>query len=366
MRILAGIDVPFHPFGGSLFVANDWYTHIAGDHEVLFLTLPPVDIKYANWSSIGNVRYLETQKTKGMEHFAEYTAALKKEVEGIVSNFCPDVIHVHHLNFGLSRVFSEIPLAAKKLGICHGTDVQLASKDVFWLENLRYISDHMDGLLFPNTIMHRDFARFHPDNRTPYYIQSYGIPEKVFELKPKRAHSGEFRLLYAGRLLHWKGADIAVEAMKYGGEMHLDVIGDEDEPGYRDHLLRLIETFSLHDAVTLEPQIPREELWKRLDDYDVCVLTSRSLEAISLLALEAQARGVVVVYAAGGGIEDTIKDSGYRLLENTPEELHKACVLLRENSVLYDCYQTRGARNADQYMLSKVAPRIIEISEHIQ
>lgn len=362
MKILAGIDVPFHPFGGSLMVANDWYTELAKDHEVLFITLPPTDPQYQNWSSIPNVRFLEVEKVRGEEAFPSYTQALQKEVEKIIEEFQPDIIHAHHLNYGLSRVFADIRTSAKKLGICHGTDVQLASTSNFWLQNMKVIANSMDAILFPNENMRDDFFKYHKTSSS-IYIQSYGIPDSAFA--PQGSVVKIDSILYAGRLLHWKGPDIAAEAMKYTQGMNLDIIGNEDQAGFQQKIIDIIKENQLEKVVNLYPQIDREELWERMNNYQICALPSRSLEALSLVALEAQARGVVLVYAPGGGIEKTIAESGYKVSENTPEEFAKAFMKLKQDHKLFTTLQEKGYRNAEQYKLSHVIKQIEKINHQV-
>ena len=46
MKILTGIDIPFHPFGGSPIICNDWYSDLPDDVEVKFLALKPTNELY--------------------------------------------------------------------------------------------------------------------------------------------------------------------------------------------------------------------------------------------------------------------------------------------------------------------------------
>ena len=250
MKILTGIDIPFLPSSGSPIICNDWYSNLPPDIEVRFLTLPPKNSKSENWWSIEDVVFLDIEKKKSIEEFPQYVKTLKKEVEQQIKAFEPDIIHCQHLNFGLSMAIAELDnYSIPKIGICHGTDVQLATKSEFFLNNMKFIRSKMDLLLFPTPNMAKDYFKY--DNcQKDHVVISHGIPDEAYSQNATPPEpdwtSRPFKILYAGRLTSFKGVDKVVSSMRYLDEdVQLTVIGNEDESGYKQKLLEDVEKYNL-------------------------------------------------------------------------------------------------------------------------
>ena len=366
MKILAGIDVPFHPFGGSLLTVNDWYSNLPADVEALFVTMPPTNPLYQDWWTIPNVRFLQTAKEYYPAHYGPYIASLKAELGAIIAEYRPDVIHAHHLNFGLSRAFAEAAPQIPKLGICHGTDVQWAMKEPLLRDNLHAIASQLDLLLFPAERMAEDFFAVYPE-RKPYAVAPHGIPDKYYKqelIPPGYDGHRPLRVLYAGRLLTLKGAHIAVEAMRdMRGAAELTVIGNEDEKGYKAQLVA--NTMQGRLPVTFLDQLPRDELIAAFARFDVIVFPSVAVEAYCLTAIEAQANGLPVVYSPAGGIADTLQESALKIKPNTPQQLSLVLRRICRKPGLLLEYQQRGQRNAERFRQSHCRERIFAITREL-
>lgn len=366
MRILTGIDVPFQPFGGSLVVCDDWYSNLPPDVEVRFLTLPnPTD---KHWWHMEDVVFMDIEKTRTQEGFVDYVKRLHAVVEEQIAAFQPDIIHAQHLNYGLSRAFAEATINIPKIGICHGTDVQAASSSDFFLDNMTYICDHMDLLLFSTPTMHKDFASLYTKKHT-HKTCPLGIPQSYFTNPHGQIRfngQGTLRVLYAGRLLEWKGADIAVDALAHvHHDMHLTIIGNEDQSGYLQRMHHIVQTHKLGAKVTFIPQLPREQLLTAFADYDLIVFPSRRLEAFSLTVVEAQAKGLPVIYHPGGGITDTVDDSGIRIEIATPEKLASVLDNIYLNPDILTETQAKGYTNAKKYTLEHSRAMLLNMSEAV-
>ena len=363
MRILTGIDIHFNPFGGSPLICDDWYSLLEKDHEVLFLTMQPFSKK--RWWKMKNVHFLSTGKTKDVDKYPKYIKELTKEINVIVADFNPDIIHMQHINFGLSRVFADLQIEVPKIGICHGTDTQVASSNAYFKSNLKHIADNIDYLVFPAENMAKDFFKIYK-NKKDYSIIHHGLPKELFTRHKAKNISHELKLLYAGRLNHYKGADIAVKAMTVIDQsVHLDIIGDEDEKNYVQKIKKIIKKHNLHDRVRLSKSISRHELWKKFSDYDAILIPSRSLEAFSLTAIEAQARGLPVIYGNGGGIVNVVGDSGIIIKDNKPKTLAKIIKKIKEDPRVLDKIRKKGYKNSRKYKIDKQIKKLINISSKI-
>jgi glycosyltransferase involved in cell wall biosynthesis len=366
VKILTGIDVPFRPFGGSLLQANDWYSNLPEGVEVRFLTLPAP--KTEKWWSIEDVVMLDIEKARTSEGFMDYVETLKELVKEQIEDFKPDVIHCQHLNYGLSRAIAELDVSIPKIGICHGTDVQIATSSSFFKDNLEYICDRMDLLLFPNQTMTDDFFATYKKEK-PYKINPLGIPDAFFDATPRRLSfegKGIFNLLYAGRLLGWKGADIAVSSLKYvKNDIHLTVIGNEDQAGYKNEMQDFVTRNNLQNKVVFKDQLPREQLLHEFSHFDAIIFPSRSLEAFSLTTVEAQAKGLPVIFNPGGGITDTVGDSGIKILKNDPRGIAQLLDDIYKHPEKLKDIQTRGYLNAAKYTSSQSQKNLFTLSQSL-
>jgi glycosyltransferase involved in cell wall biosynthesis len=367
MKILTGIDVPFRPFGGSLLYCDDLYSDLPEDVEVRFLTLHPPEVQ-AKWWNMKDVVFLDVEKQYGPEAFPGYTAALREAVEEQVADFQPDIIHSQHLNYGLSRVFADMAEDIPKIGICHGTDVQIATQFPFFRDNLNRICDNMDALVFPNQNMLDDFNQVY-DGTATSLINPLGIPDKYYEYQDKPVtFDGQrtLRVLYAGRLLNWKGADVAVQAMAHvKHDVSLTVIGNEDEKGYKDSMLQFVAGNKLQDKVRFIEQLDREELFKTFGEYDVIVFPSKGVEAFSLTLIEAQIHGLPVMAADSGGIVNTMGGSGLLITDNTPETWARELDNIYGNPSTLQDLQRHGYANAENYRLSLSQQKLFDISRQL-
>ncbi len=362
MKILSGVDIPFNPFGGSPIICDDWYSNLPDGTEVRFLTMPSTTNK---WWRMPNVQFLETLKVRDPKLYPDYIRELNKEVIKIIDEYKPDVIHMQHLNFGLSRSFVEVAPTIPKIGICHGTDTQVAKQFDFFRENLIEIADKSDVLVFPAEIMAQDFFSVYGKEKA-YEVIPHGLPSEAFAKHIVHKPQDTLKFLYAGRLNHYKGADIAVEAMSYlDFYAILDVIGDEDETAYKAKLEGMIGKLKIEDRVTLHPKILREQLWDRFSDYDVILIPSRSLEAFSLTAVEAQARGLVVIYGNGGGIKNVVGDSGICIEDNTALTLADKLKRIQSDRSILDTYRKLGYKNAQKYKLENQVMALLDLSQKL-
>jgi glycosyltransferase involved in cell wall biosynthesis len=369
MKILTGIDIPFVPFGGSPIICNDWYSNLPPDVEVKFLTLKPNLPEYNNWWSMKDVVLMNIEKKKSIEDFPEYIKKLKTEVSKYINDFKPDIIHCQHLNFGLSRAFAELSDEYKipRIGICHGTDVQMAIKSKFFLDNMKYIRSKMNLLHFPAQKMADDYFKVDKCKKE-YVVISHGISDDAYIKRNNKIklENGPLKILYAGRLTSFKGSDIAVSAMKYIQEnVNLTIIGGEDEVGYKQKMVDEVNKNNLQDKVNFIDHLPQRELWKRFDDYHIIVFPSTVLEAFSLTTIEAQARGLMVVYAGAGGIENAVGESGIKVNENTPGCWANTIKNIFYNTEIIEKYQKLGYKNAEKFRLSNIKKEFFDISRNL-
>jgi glycosyltransferase involved in cell wall biosynthesis len=118
-----------------------------------------------------------------------------------------------------------------------------------------------------------------------------------------------FRLLFAGRLLGWKGVALAIGAtarlVREGLDVQLDIAGDGP---LRPHLAAEITRHGLCDRVCLRGAIPRADLLALYGQADLFVFPSLH-DSSGNVVLEALSRGLPVVCLDLGGPRLYVEDS---------------------------------------------------------
>jgi len=135
-----------------------------------------------------------------------------------------------------------------------------------------------------------------------------------------------------GRLQHWKGIHVLVEAMAQIRAAHPDahcvvVGGTHDlEPGYEGLLQARIAALGLGDAVTLTGLQPNVAEWMQAMDV---VVHASDREPFGIVILEAMALGKPVVAGADGGPREIVTDGVDGLLAQFGDHEALARAVLR-------------------------------------
>ncbi|HVS62080.1 MAG TPA: glycosyltransferase family 4 protein [Thermoanaerobaculia bacterium] len=118
-------------------------------------------------------------------------------------------------------------------------------------------------------------------------------------------------LIFVGRLVSDKGADLLLEALallrEQGQRASLTVVGSgPEEPALRAQIAAL----DLDEQVALVGPLPHRELVPTLNRHRILVVPSRYEEPFGIVALEGIACGCVVVASEGGGLPEAIGPCG--------------------------------------------------------
>ena len=130
-------------------------------------------------------------------------------------------------------------------------------------------------------------------------------PLAVIDLAPPMRGIPRPEILFAGRLLPWKGAKLAIRAMRYvaHSQAHLSIIGTGPD---RQRLARLIRRWKLDQKVALVGSLPRAEVLRRMSESAVLLHPALHEEGGNVIA-EALGMGIPVVCLDHGGPSQTIR-----------------------------------------------------------
>ena len=260
----------------------------------------------------------------GEDMLEQYAEAFTAAIENEIAEHRPDVIHGQHVWI--------LPALAADLDIplvltAHGTDLMGYDK---WPHLRHYAEAAMDACKavisiskdncvlveerFPQhsgkIVMMRngyDPSVFYPEALTRgEVLDVYGVDPSDYE--------GKKIVLFAGKLAHFKGVDVLLDAAK----MYEDrepasltlIVGDGDE---RDALRSQAVALGLK-SVRFLGNVNQQALRRLYNIADVSIVPSRR-EPFGLVALEAMACGIPVIATNQGGLPDFVNDSVGALVE---------------------------------------------------
>jgi glycosyltransferase involved in cell wall biosynthesis len=124
------------------------------------------------------------------------------------------------------------------------------------------------------------------------------VPDSLPKL-PSRARrdGGQHQAVFAGRLLPWKGAAIAIETLRTLATWNLTIVGSGPDLRRLENLAR---RRGVRSRVTFVSWAHRDHLWRLITSADALVLPSLRDDS-PLIVAEAQALGVPVVAFDQGG-----------------------------------------------------------------
>lgn len=169
-------------------------------------------------------------------------------------------------------------------------------------------------------------------NKTVVFSQ-LGLPG--FPSTRPHVPSGTPRILYAGRLLYWKGVHIAIRAfadvVKKIPSARFTIVGDGPE---RSRLERDVRKINLCGHVDFVPRVPQQALFELFGSHDLFLFPSLH-DSGGFVVLEALSHGLPVVCLDLGGPKDVVtSDSGIVVENNGQNTAQVAAVMAREISRL--------------------------------
>jgi glycosyltransferase involved in cell wall biosynthesis len=174
----------------------------------------------------------------------------------------------------------------------------------------------------------------------------------------------QFRLLFVGRILYWKGLELIIKVVKrLPGHVTLTVIGDG--PDYAA-LERLIDREGLNERVELLGSLMRSEVLALYKEYDVFIFPSLH-DTGGFVVLEAMAAGLPVICLDRGGPALSVSENcGTVVSAGNKEETVSGLAHAVERYMADQCLRETHGKNATsriaaEYSWSTQAQRMCEI-----
>jgi glycosyltransferase involved in cell wall biosynthesis len=148
-------------------------------------------------------------------------------------------------------------------------------------------------------------------------------PDEIYRLNniPSRQGNG-FRLVSVGRLIHWKGFELGLNAFaQFHSQFRASdywVIGDGPE---RKRLEKLVQKLGVADSVLFLGSLPRAQVLEKLMECDVLVHPSLH-DSGGWVCVEAMAAGrPVICLDLGGPAVQVTEETGIKIPAGSPQQV---------------------------------------------
>ncbi|WP_275466586.1 glycosyltransferase family 4 protein [Streptomyces noursei] len=286
--------------------------------------------------------------------FGQYVAALRKALVTAIGPSRIGVLHLQHLTFGATPALIRALPAHPRIALVHGTDLLFAEAHPDQLRVLHETVRAANAIVVPTTAMAGHLRKLAPqvDERKIIRIP-WGIPDHLLtDPLPRQDRSAvdQLRLLYAGRLTTEKGIETLVRSLARVSGAELSIAAPRSQFHTLAPLLQRVGVRARYLGWLRRPQ-----LWNAFTEHDALVVPSTTLEAMGLVALEAQACGLPVLYQPVPGLSETLGVSGLATDFTNFAALARDLGRLRASPELLASLQQAGRVNAARYPLSATA-----------
>jgi glycosyltransferase involved in cell wall biosynthesis len=356
-RVATFLDLPAASPGGSVELFRDLYT---GTDPLI--TARAFMLADRNQPPTPPGLELLTVDGKCLDEpgFTQYVTALHRALADVLAPGEVDVVHLQHLAFGATPALLRTLPNRPAVALVHGTDLLFAETYPDQLRVLRDTVRRADAIVVPTSAM---ADRLHTLALATDRVVKipWGIPDHLLAGPPPRRSSpeGRQRLLYAGRLTLEKGGDRLIRALGTAVNVTVSIAAPPHEFRALQRALRQAR-FDVHYLGWL----PRPELWKVFADHDALLMPSTTLEAMGLVALEAQACGLPVLYQPVPGLDEVLGESALPTDFTNPDQV--AANLRRLHAPgLADDLRESARTNAARFPLSATASALTALSDSI-
>jgi len=256
-----------------------------------------------------------------------------------------DVIHCHFAQLGLfiSKLKRDGFLNNEKLITSfHGVDIS-PNKIKKYQKNYKVLFEYMNVCTYNSKYSFQILQQIN-SNYLGYKFLPEGLDTNLFKPHYKKRHDDKVNILFCGRLVSFKGPDIAVEIIKRliksELEIRLTIIGNGE---MFDSLKETIIENNLQNFIFLKGSLSQENIIDAMDQSDVFLLpgivdSNGRAENQGLVIQEAQSMELPVVVSDAGGMKYGIVNNktGFAVKSKDIDAFVEKIETLITNNVLRD------------------------------
>jgi glycosyltransferase involved in cell wall biosynthesis len=357
--IATALDLPAGSPGGSVELLHDLY---AGPRPLVAARVfmlegdrpapPPVEVLQV------------TGKCLTGPKFWAYIDELATHLTALLRTSDVALAHLQHVAFGATPALLRALPSIPSIALVHGTDLLHAAAHDTQHQVLQHTVSKATAVVVPTPAM-ADRLRHLAPHLDPAKLQHipWGIPDALLTTPappPRSTGSESFRLLYAGRLTAEKGMRTLAHACASTPGATLSIAAPTDQ--YAALARRLQELRCPHRYLGW---LDRRHLWQCFAQHDALAVPSTTLEAFGLVALEAQACGLPVLYQPVPGLIDVLADTAIPVDFTDTASLTAVLDHLRCDPALLADLRAAGYTNARRYPISNTAAALTELGSQI-
>ncbi|MCX4881452.1 glycosyltransferase family 4 protein [Streptomyces sp. NBC_00847] len=296
--------------------------------------------------------------------FSRYVSALRRALVTAIDPAQIGILHLQHLTFGATPALLRALPTHPRIALVHGTDLIFAEAHREQLQVLRETARAADVIVVPTAAMADHLLKLAPQiDRRKIVRVPWGIPDHLLTdppSRPARTSTSHLRLLYAGRLTAEKGAEHLITGLAPIPGVELSIAA----PRAQFHALApLLQRTGVRARYL--GWLRRPQLWKAFAEHDVLVMPSTTLEAMGLVALEAQACGLPVLYQPVPGLNEVLAASGVATDFTHSAALARDLDRLRTAPGLLPALRQTGYANAARYPLTTTAQALADLGRQL-
>lgn len=362
IKLLTGIDLEFHPSCGSLILANELYEKLENEgYEIHFIALK--QNKEQKWSKLKNLHLLNLNKTGSQErNYNVYIQYLSNHVNTILKEVKPDLIHIHHLGFGLAEVFSNLSYEIPKITFCHGTGLLSYLKGGTSVVTVSKIINASNKIIFPTSEIFQLLNNNLEIDKLKYSIIPWGVNQSI-EISKSKSNFKSKKLVYAGRVNENKGLDVLLKAfVLLPNDYTLDIYGSGDEIITSKDFVKKNE---LNSRIKFHGFVSRDFLRSNLVNYSALIITTKKIEAFCLVGIEAQIAKIPVLYSEINGLKEILGSSAIPFEASNHISLKNELIKLFNNSQLYNVTILNGIENTKKFSMTSFKNNILKLNKEV-
>jgi len=209
-----------------------------------------------------------------------------------------------------------------------------------------------------------------PDSKISLFYEN-GISKDFFVSRKVPQNTSKINLLFVGRLVPYKRADIVIEAISQlkpaiQEKIHLIIVGDGSE---KINLEQKVQAHSLANIVNLVGWVNQQETREYYRNADVFCFPSIR-EFGGTVVLEAMACGLPCIVVNNGGIGEYVtEETGFKIepcsREYLTQELKNKIEILVKDEQLRQSMSDKSIERVREFEWGQKAKKIIEVYEEV-
>ena len=276
-------------------------------------------------------------------HVASIAVRNYKTLEQELNSFKPDVCLAGNTDFLGSEVLeqilaAQIPVAHYVMNSQPGYSHDLAPRSPFY----RYIT-------VSNWIRDNLQQQGYPAETAQTIYPGADVEEFYQAELPQR---DQLRIVYASLVMHYKGADVLIEALyllhNAGIDFTATIAGGSLTPSFVEALQEFVQSEGLEEKIHFAGLLSRQELKQLYKTHNIWVLPSRFEEPFSIGLIEAMVAGLTIVTSDTGGSPEAVKDGETGLIfeSENPLDLGDQLSYLFMNPAEWEAMSRKGQERA--------------------